>query len=83
MANPCYIVLYLAQPAGNIGSFTADDNGRATFQLVSDKVKVTVVKIVVNITFSYTCVNCKHHQTPKVSNRTYTCWWSTPVKFVL
>ena len=40
MVNPCYVVLHISQPAGNVGSFTADDNGRATFQLVSDRVKV-------------------------------------------
>jgi len=33
------------QPAGNIGSFIADDNGRATFQMVSDRVKVTVCAV--------------------------------------
>lgn len=34
--------MVLPQPAGNIGGFTADDNGRATFQIVSDRVKVIV-----------------------------------------
>ena len=40
MVNPRYVMLHLSQPAGNVGSFTADDNGRATFQLVFDRVKV-------------------------------------------
>ena len=36
------ILYYMfTQPAGNVGSFTADDNGKATFQMVSDRVKVT------------------------------------------
>ena len=49
MVNPCYVALYLSQPAGNVGSFTADDNGRATFQLVSDRVKVIKCTAVVDI----------------------------------
>ena len=49
MANPCYAVLHLSQPAGNVGSFIADDNGRATFQLVSDRVKVIKCTVVVDI----------------------------------
>ena len=54
-------MLHLVQPAGNVGSFTADDNGRATFQLVSDKVKVIECTVVVNIiintihSYSYLC----------------------------
>ena len=33
-------ILNLLQPAGDLGSFTADKTGRATFQIVSDNVKV-------------------------------------------
>ena len=49
MVTPCYVVLYPSQPAGNVGSFTADDNGCATFQLVSDSVKVIKCTVVVYI----------------------------------